>query len=91
MITQRVKLLVPNRLVGSHVHAEGDVVEMPQKVAREWVKAGHGAVTALEPTPIPGPGPSRAEQLRRREESALAPGPARSERALSRPRQQAAS
>jgi hypothetical protein len=48
-----VELLQHNRLVGTHVHARGDVIEMDQAKAREWIKAGFAAVTNRHPTPIP--------------------------------------
>lgn len=54
-----VKLLQNNRLIGTRVHAEGDVVEMDHEVAKQWVKLGYAAVTNQPVTPVPSPAPSR--------------------------------
>jgi hypothetical protein len=81
---QAVKVLQNDRLYGTHVFKKGDVVELDERHARALLKLGHVAVTNDPPTPLPVP-ISRAEK-RRREEAAIAAGPAEAERAVSKPK-----
>lgn len=50
----RVRLTIPDVLVGRTVHAEGDVVDLADDVARRLFARGHAAPHVEAPAP-PGP------------------------------------
>jgi hypothetical protein len=57
MMKVSVELLQDNRLIGTHVHSKGDVVEMDRDKANEWVKRGYAAITNKPVTELPKPAP----------------------------------
>lgn len=86
MATVRLEVLQNNRLIGSHVFQKGDIVELDERIAKDWIKRGHAAIASAKPlTPVPVSGP-RSQRIRDREQSTLNPAPAAAERQVSKGR-----
>jgi hypothetical protein len=82
-----IEVLQDNRLIGSHVFQRGDVVELDERVAKEYVKRGHAVISAKPPIPIPVSGPRHLKiREREAEQSAANPAPAAGERSVSKGR-----
>jgi hypothetical protein len=81
----RLEVLQSNRLIRTHVYQKGDVIELDERIAKDWIRLGHAAITTKPVTPIPVSGP-RYLQVREREQAALDPGPASAERQTSKGR-----
>jgi hypothetical protein len=79
---QKIKLLVDNRLIGSHVYRRGEVVQVSGERAKEFVKGKAGIITDEPPTSVPKPAKSRSEIIA---EQALNPAPARAEHGIRQP------
>lgn len=81
MVLKRVRLLLDNHVVGNRVHAKGDVVDLQEVKAREYLKKGYAAeASGLDLTPVPAP-KLRSETI---VETAVHPAHAKAEKAVTR-------
>jgi hypothetical protein len=74
-MSQIVELLDDNWLIGTHVHKKGDIVEVDERKAREWIKQGRAVISTKTPMRIPT-SPLRSELI---EENAENPAPSKAE------------
>lgn len=82
MPNRRMKLIRDNLLVRGHVYRAGDVVEVNDQVAKDWLKARAAIDAGDEPVTQPGQPRLRSELIA---ETAEARGQAMAEKATTRP------
>lgn len=82
-LMKRVRLQRDNLLVGTHVYRKGDVVEVVDVVAKNWIQTQVAVDAGDAPVTVPPKPKSRSEVLA--EQALAAQQPAKAERAVRQP------